>query len=419
MGRMSDRAVAARAQVAVISLHTSPLDRPGSGDSGGMNVEIRAVGERLGAQGIAMDVYTRCAGRGVPEVEALGPMARVIQVPAGPCAPVDKRALPELVPRFVDAVVDRAEAEARYDLVHAHYWLSGPAGEAASARWGVPLVTSFHTLGELKNLAGDDAGAEPPVRLEGERRAVAASDLILVPTPNEGRELVRLYGADPAHIRVVPPGVDAARFVPRPRPSSRPPTVLFVGRLQPMKGPDVAIRTVAEARRKAPSVAGGLRLLVVGGPGGHDGPAYLEALRRLTADVGLEGLVTFLPPVRHEELPEVYSSADVLIMSSRSESFGLAALEAQACGVPVVGASVGGLRDVVGHGRSGFLVDGHHPGPYADRLLEMLTDPALAARLSAGARTRALRFSWDRTVRGVLDAYGGLLPERAAVAHAG
>jgi D-inositol-3-phosphate glycosyltransferase len=416
MDRMSDRAVPARARVAVISLHTSPLDRPGSGDSGGMNVEIRAVAERLGEQGIAMDVYTRCAGRGVPEVEPLGPMARVIQVPAGPCAPVDKTALPELVPRFVDAVVDRAEAEARYDLVHAHYWLSGPAGEAASARWGVPLVTSFHTLGEVKNLAGDDGGAEPPVRLEGERRAVAASDLVLAPTAEEGRELARLYGADPGLIRVVPPGVDAARFMPSPRPTSRPPTALFVGRLQPMKGPDVAIRAVAEARRKAPSVAGGLRLLVVGGPGGRDGPAYLEGLRGLAAELGLEGLVRFLPPVPHEELPEVYSGADVLIMPSRSESFGLAALEAQACGVPVIGASVGGLRNVVDHGRSGFLVDGHRQGPYADRVLEVLADPDLAARLSAGARARALRFSWDRTVRGVLDAYVELLSEPAAVA---
>jgi D-inositol-3-phosphate glycosyltransferase len=419
MGEMSDRAAPPRARVAVISLHTSPLDQPGSGDSGGMNVEIRAVGERLGAYGMAVDVYTRCAGRGVPEVEPLGPMARVIQVPAGPCAPVEKTDLPGFLPRFVDAVLDRAEAEGRYDLVHAHYWLSGPAGAAASARWGVPLVTSFHTLGKVKNLSEEDG--EPPVRLRGEGRAIAASDLILVPTAEESRHLAGLYGADPARIRVVPPGVDAARFAPSGSPGRRngPPTALFVGRLQPMKGPDVAIRAVAEARRRAPAVAGNLRLVIIGGAGGAQGPDYVDGLRRLAAGLGIEGDVRFIPPVPHDSLPEVYSSADVLIMPSRSESFGLAGLEAQACGLPVIGASVGGLRTVVDHGWTGFLVEGQGPSRYADRLIEVLSAPALAARLSAGARARALRFSWDRTVRGVLDAYGELLPHRATVARAG
>jgi D-inositol-3-phosphate glycosyltransferase len=384
-----------------------------------MNVEIRAVGERLGAHGIAVDVYTRCAGRGVPEVEPLGPMGRVIQVPAGPCAPVEKTDLPGFLPRFVDVVLERAEAEGRYDLVHAHYWLSGQAGAAASARWAVPLVTSFHTLGKVKNLAGADR--EPPVRLRGEGRAIAASDLILVPTGEEGRQLAGLYGADPGRIRVVPPGVDAAKFAPSRSPGRRdgPATALFVGRLQPMKGPDVAIRAVAEARRRAPAVAGDLRLVIVGGAGGARGRAYAEGLRRLAAGLGIEGDVRFIPPVPHDSLPEVYSGAAVLIMPSRSESFGLAALEAQACGLPVIGSSVGGLRTVVDHGRTGFLVEGHDPSRYADRLIEVLAVPALAPRLSSAARGRALRFSWDRTVRGVLDAYGELLPERATVARAG
>jgi D-inositol-3-phosphate glycosyltransferase len=412
---VSDPVQAARARIAVISLHTSPLDQPGTGDSGGMNVEIRTLSERLADRGVAVDVFTRCAGRGVPEVDRLGPLSRVIQVPAGPCAPVGKAQLPGLVPTFVDSVVSRAEAEGPYDLVHAHYWLSGRAASAAKTRWEVPLVASFHTLGEVKNLAGGVKPVEPAVRLAGEREAVLAADRILAPTPMEAENLARLYGADPARIRVVPPGVDAGRFRARDREAAKAAlglegrVAMFVGRLQPLKGPDVAIRTVAEARRLAPELTRDLVLAVVGGPSG-EGPAYLAGLRRLAADAGIEDRVHFLDTYAHERLPEVYSAAEVLLMPSRSESFGLAALEAQACGVPVVAAARGGLRWTVAHGASGYLIPGHDPGPYARRVLDVLGNPALAARLSAGARERALSFGWDQTVAGVLDAYAELAP---------
>lgn len=414
MDVMSDRAALAR--IAVISLHTSPLDQPGTGDSGGMNVEVRELSERLAGRDVAVDVYTRCAGRGVPEVDVLGPLFRVVQIPAGPCAPVDKDSLPDLVPGFVDSLVDRAEAPGSYDLVHAHYWLSVPAGARAKARWGVPLVASFHTLGEVKNLAPEIGRTEPVVRMAGERDAANVADLILAPTEEESNNLVALYGADRGRIRVVPPGVDPAWFAPRPRAASRRalgidgPLALFVGRLQPLKGPDVAIRALAEARRAAPDVAGNLTLVVVGGPSGPNGPAYVEGLRRLARQLGVAGAVRFFGPIRHENLPQIYSAADLLVAPSRSESFGLAALEAQACGVPVVAAGVGGLRSVVRDNRSGFLLGDHDPASYGRAMIRILRDPAAAARLSGEGRRQAREFSWERTVGGVMDAYGELLP---------
>jgi D-inositol-3-phosphate glycosyltransferase len=423
---MSDPTAFPRARIAVISLHTSPLDQPGTGDSGGMNVEIRALTEGLAAHGVAVDVYTRCAGRGVPEVDRLGPTARIIQVPAGPCAPVEKATLSGLLPDFVDSVLARAEELGSYDLVHAHYWLSGPAAAAAKVRWGTPLVLSFHTLGEVKNRAAGLGISEPVVRLEGERDGISVADRILVPTPSEADHLVELYGAARDRIRVVPPGVDPDLFEPGDRAAARKALglpgdrlILFVGRLQPLKAPDVAIRAVAEARRLAPAVGQGVVLAVVGGPSGTDGAAYVGRLRRLAQEEGIGDRVIFLPPRPHHELPSLYRAADVLVMPSRSESFGLAALEAQACGVPVVASAVGGLRTIVAHGASGFLVPGHAPASYADRLVEILRDPGLAGRLATGARERALRYSWDQTVEGVVDAYGEFLPDLLAAARAG
>jgi D-inositol-3-phosphate glycosyltransferase len=416
-----------RARVAVVSLHTSPLDQPGTGDSGGMNVYIREVAGRLARRGVAVDVFTRCAGRGVPEVENLGPLTRVIQVNAGPCAPVPKDELPALVPLFVSHVMDRYWSQGRpYDLIHAHYWLSGSVGTVARSRWSVPLVASFHTLGEVKNRALSRVAWEPPARLLGERQAIMASDRILAPTPLEAEHLKALYGAPADRIRIVPPGVDNETFRPRPKEEARdrlglggsPRVVMFLGRIQPLKGPDVAIRTVAEAIRRDESATRGLVLAVVGGPSGSGGISQLDSLADLARSLGIGDRVRFLAPRPHEELPWVYSAADVLLMPSRSESFGLAALEAQACGVPVVASVVGGLRYVVADRRSGFLVEGHDPRRHATRLLELLREPELSRRLSIGAVEQAARYPWTETVEGVLDVYGELIPEldRTAVA---
>lgn len=403
-----------RARVAVVSLHTSPLDQPGTGDSGGMNVYIRSVARELGRRGVEVDVFTRCAGRGVPEVQPLGPRSRVIQMQAGPCAPVPKADLPRHVRRFGEALSERIGGG--YDLVHAHYWLSGWAGWTAAARWGIRLVASFHTLGKVKNrfLAPGDV-PEPIVRLSGERDVIRTADRVLVPTAEEASHLVGLYGAAPDRIRVISPGVDRAVFSPRSRATARAAlglegkrVALFAGRFQPHKAPEVAIRAVAEARRRAPGVAGDLVLAMVGGPSG--GSASVERLREVADRAGVSDGVRFFAPVPHERLAEMYAAADLVLVPSRSESFGLVALEAQACGVPVIASDVGGLRVAVAHGRSGLLVRGHDPAAYAEEMLRVLGDSALADRLSRGARSHAAGFSWGRTADRVLSAYAELLP---------
>jgi D-inositol-3-phosphate glycosyltransferase len=422
MDAMSDDAV--RARVAVVSLHTSPLDQPGTGESGGMNVYVREAAARLGERGIAVDMFTRCAGRGVPEVERVGPHGRVIQLQAGPCAEVAKPELPELAPGFADALLARVEAEGiDYDLVHSHYWLSGPAALAASRRWGVPLVTSFHTLGHVKELArAPGQEPEPPERRAGERELVSGADRILAATPAEAGHLIELYDARPDRIRVVPPGVDGSRFRPGRRTEARRAlglegsrVALFVGRLQPLKGPDVAIRGLAEAIRLDRRATRDLVLVMVGGP---SGPAALDELRDLAASLGVSDRLVLLPPRPHGEMPAVYAAADVALVPSRSESFGLVALEAQACGVPVVASSVAGLRYVVGHGQGGFLVSRDDASGVGGRVVDILRAPDLARSLSAGAVAQASMYPWEATADRLVSVYGELVsalsPRRVA-----
>jgi D-inositol-3-phosphate glycosyltransferase len=419
MAWMSLLGEAPRLRVAMISLHTSPLDPPGIGDSGGMNVYVRSVAKRLAERGVAVDVFTRCEGRAVPEVEAIGDLLRVIQVPAGPCAPVRKDKVAQLLPEFSRALLARRELEGiHYDLVHAHYWLSGSAAEVTKARWAVPLVASFHTLGRVKNRALDEGSREPPQRLRVEHSVIAEADRILAPTPAEAAHLIELYGADHRRIRLVPPGVDLDRFRPGNAVAAKvrlglggKRVVLFVGRLQKLKGPDVAIRAVAEAIRAHPAATEGLELVLVGGPsGGEDRILEATRLMELAATENVSERVHFYPPVPHEELPDIYAAADVLLAPSRSESFGLVALEAQACGVPVVAAAVGGLPYVVADGTTGLLVPGEDPRAYAERLIAVLTDPPLARRLSANGTARAAGYSWDLTTDRMISVYSELLP---------
>ena len=407
-----------RPRVAVLSFHTSPQDQPGTGDSGGMNVYVREVADRLAEQGVDVDVFTRCAGRGVPTVEELAPGNRLIQVQSGPCAPVDKQDLHHLVPGFLSGVLERQQAEgARYDLVHSHYWLSGWIGDKVKEIWGVPLVVSFHTLGRVKNRSlARDEGPEPPARLEGELRVVEGADRILAPTPVEAAHLVGLYGADPDRIRIVPGGVDHEIFFPRAREEARRRLHLtgvrlavFVGRLQPHKGPDVAIRALAEAIARAPELTRDLVLAVVGGSSGHS-PAGDEVARLmdLAGALGVGERVMFFPPQPQHRLADFYAAAEAVLVPSRSESFGLVALEAQACGTPVVAADTGGLRFVVRDGVTGFLVPGHDPGDYAERLVQLLTDRVGARRMSDAAAVHALRFSWDETAAAMVRLYRSL-----------
>ena len=405
-------------RVAVLSVHTSPLDQPGSGDSGGMNVYIRAVAERLIEHGVQVDVFTRCRGGDPAEVVELADGVRVVSLKAGPCTPVPKADLPRYLPEFLGGVLRRARADGQgYDIIHSHYWLSGWVGSSAKDILGVPLVASFHTLGKVKNYSlARGERAEPAVRLAGEERVIADADRILAPTPSEAAQLVGLYRADPDHIRIVPPGVDHTIFFPRSRAAARERLhlsglrlALYVGRLQAHKGPDVAVRTLAEAVARDPEATRDLVLAIVGGPSGSGQGAGVARLMELAGALGVSERVMLFPPLPQPRLADVYAAADVVLVPSRSESFGLVALEAQACGTPVVAAAVGGLRFVVRDGQTGFLVEGHDPGDHAERLLQILREPRLAEDLGVAAAREALRFTWDATAAELAAVYRELL----------
>lgn len=411
-----------RPRVAVVSLHTSPLDQPGSGDSGGMNVFIRAAAERVAALGVDVDVFTRCRGHDLPEVQELGGRSRLINVKAGPCAPIPKDELPRYLGEFLGGVLRRERLEQTgYDLVHTHYWLSGWVGRTTKEIWGVPLVASFHTLGKVKNysLAFGET-QEPTTRLAGEEHVIAEADRLVAATPAEASQLVGLYGADADRIRVIPPGVDHGLFFPRPRGQARERLhltgvrlLLFVGRLQAHKGPDLAVRSLAEAIARDPAATGDVVLAVVGGPSGAGHGAEVARLMTLATVLGVGERVIFFPPQPQSRLADFYAAADIVLVPSRSESFGLVALEAQASGVPVVGAAVGGLRYIVEDGVTGYLVEGHDPADHADRILALLADPAAARRMGKAAVARSMRFSWDATAAEVLHVYRELFDAAA------
>jgi D-inositol-3-phosphate glycosyltransferase len=404
-------------RAAVLSVHTSPVDQPGTGDSGGMNVYIKSVATRLQDRGVDVDLFTRCRGGLDHETKHLTSHAHVVAIKAGPCAPIPKADVPRYLPEFLGGVIRHAKMHGyRYDVVHSHYWLSGWVGNAIKELWDVPLVSSFHTLGKVKNysLAPGEA-AEPSARIAGESRVIAASDRILAATPAEAGQLVGLYRAEPDHIRLVPPGVDHTMFTPRDRTAAQARLylqglrlALFVGRLQSHKGPDVAIRTIAEAVARDPVGAADLQLAIVGGPSGTE-IGEVARLMDLATALGVGDRVMLFPPQPQERLADFYAAADAVLVPSRSESFGLVALEAQACGTPVIAARVGGLPFVVEDGRTGFLVEGHDPAEHAERLLQVLRSPELHASLGAEAAHRALRFTWDVTADEVARAYRELL----------
>ena len=407
-------------RVAVLSVHTSPTDQPGVGDSGGMNVYIRAVAERLARGGVDVDLFTRCRGGADHETKELSSHVRVISVKAGPCAIVPKTDLPRFLPEFLGGVIRQTKAEGRgYDIVHSHYWLSGWVGRAARELWGAPLIASFHTLGKVKNYSlARGEQPEPSIRLEGEQRIIAEADRILAPTPAEAGQLVGLYRANPGRVRLVPPGVDHTIFTPRARVPAQERLhltglrlALYVGRLQPHKGPDVAIRTIAEAVARDPEGTAHLQLAIVGGPSGGDGGEVARLMELATA-LDVADRVMLFPPQPQPRLADFYAAADVVLVPSRSESFGLVALEAAACGTPVVASAVGGLRYVVEDGVTGSLVEGHDPTDHAEAVLRVLREPGLQSSLGEAAARRALHLTWDVTAREVRSVYDDLLRTR-------
>ena len=412
-------------RVAMLSVHTSPLDQPGTGDAGGMNVYIVELARRLAALGTQVEVFTRATRSDLPPSVELADGVLVRHVIAGPFEGVDKAELPAQLCAFTSGVL-RAEAVREpgyYDLVHSHYWLSGHVGWLAAERWQVPLVHSAHTLAKVKNLALAEGDLpEPKARVIGETQVVEAADRLVANTEDEAAALVDLYGADPARVATVAPGVDLEAFRPGDRRTARRRVgvpedavlLLFVGRIQPLKAPDVLVRAAARLLEDDPALRRRLVVAVLGGPSGS-GTAEPEALARLAAQLGVEDVVRFAPPVPRHELADWYRAADVTVVPSYNESFGLVAVEAQACGTPVVASRVGGLTTAVSDTVSGVLVDGHDPADYAAALDALVRQPRLRARLSAGALAHARRFGWEHTATSVLDVYTEAVRETTGV----
>jgi D-inositol-3-phosphate glycosyltransferase len=409
--------------VAVLSVHTSPMEQPGTGDAGGMNVYIVETAVRMARRGVPVEIFTRATSSEQPPVAELAPGVLVRHVAAGPFEGLGKQDLPSQLCAFTAGVL-RAEARQEpgwYGVVHSHYWLSGQVGWLARDRWGVPLVHSAHTLARVKNAAlAEGDTPEPMVRVIGEDQVVAEADRLVANTEAEARQLVELCDADPLRTVAVPPGVDLDRFRPGDRLASRaalglaPDAVVlaFVGRIQPLKAPDVLLRAAAELLHRDPSLRDRLVVLIVGGPSGS-GLTEPTSLHRLADSLGITDVMRFLPP-QGEGLADVYRAADVVAVPSHNESFGLVALEAQACGTPVVAARVGGLPVAVAHGRSGLLVPGHGSGQWADALARVALAPRRRDELALGAVVHAREFSWDRTTDALLDTYAGAADEFTA-----
>ncbi|MGQ0631250.1 MAG: D-inositol-3-phosphate glycosyltransferase [Sporichthyaceae bacterium] len=410
-------------RIATLSVHTSPLDQPGVGDAGGMNVYIAEVAKRLAAFGVEVEIFTRTTSSDTPPVVELAPGVLVRHVTAGPFEGLAKEDLPAQLCAFTTGVL-RAEAArepGHYDLVHSHYWLSGQVGWLAAERWGIPLVHSMHTMAKVKNAAlavGDTA--EPASRVIGESQVVEAADRLVANTDEEARQLVDLYAAAPDRVEVVAPGVDLDTFFPPVSPGARAQlraqlglardaeVLLFVGRIQPLKAPDVLLRAVAELLRIDPARRERLVVVVVGGPSGS-GTGEPESLQKLAVELGITDLVRFAPPVPQVDLAQWYRAADLTVVPSYSESFGLVAVESQACGTPVVAAAVGGLRTAVSEGESGILVHGHEPRDWAHALLGLLANPGRRAELGEGAVVHAQRFGWSATAAALLGVYSRAL----------
>ncbi|MEU4201048.1 glycosyltransferase [Streptomyces sp. NPDC039022] len=430
-------------RVAMLSVHTSPLHQPGTGDAGGMNVYIVELARKLASLNIEVEIFTRATTGTLPPAVELAPGVLVRHVDAGPYEGLAKEELPAQLCAFTHGVMQAwaGHRPGYYDLVHSHYWLSGHVGWLAAERWGVPLVHAMHTMAKVKNaaLAAGDT-PEPAARVIGETQIVRAADRLIANTDEEAAELMRHYEAGADKVAVVHPGVNLDRFRPAgpAAPSAGAPVTdeapsdtaasrsaararlglpqdalipLFAGRIQPLKAPDILLRAVAVLLDEDPSLRSRLVVPVVGGPSGS-GLAKPEGLQKLAARLGIADVVRFRPPVGQEQLADWYRAASVLVMPSYSESFGLVAVEAQACGTPVIAAAVGGLPVAVHDGVSGFLISGHDPADYARALGRFARDTSLAGRMGAAAARHARSFGWDTAAAATAEVYTAAVQER-------
>ncbi|MBW1604314.1 D-inositol-3-phosphate glycosyltransferase [Streptomyces sp. JJ66] len=410
-------------RVAMLSVHTSPLHQPGTGDAGGMNVYIVELARQLARLGTEVEVFTRATTGGLPPTVELAPGVLVRHVDAGPYEGLKKEELPAQLCAFTHGVM-RQWARHRpgyYDLVHSHYWLSGHVGWLAAQRWGVPLVHAMHTMAKVKNAAlAEGDTPEPAARVIGETQIVRAADRLVANTAEEAEELRRHYDADPDRTAVVHPGVNLTRFTPGdgraaartrlglPQDAFIP---LFAGRIQPLKAPDVLLRAVRVLLDADPALRGRLVVPVVGGPSGT-GLAKPEGLQKLAARLGIADVVCFRPPQDQEALADWYRAASVLVMPSYNESFGLVAIEAQASGTPVVAAAVGGLPVAVRDGVTGYLVAGHDPADYARALRRLADEPERVTRMGAAAAAHARAFGWAAAAHRTAEVYADALAAR-------
>lgn len=407
--------------IAVVSYHTSPLARPGTRDSGGLNVYVRELSREMAKRGNTMDIFTRRTDTDTPGIVHIDGGTRVITLAAGPFE-ADKTAQRWYLETFRKAVMDWAEQGNRepgtgnlgdetrpltYDLVHSHYWMSGWVGQTLADCWDAPHVVMFHTLAEAKN-RHHLSEREPRYRIAGERTVVQGADRIVCASDGEREMLAELYGASKARVSVVPCGVDVDKFRPMDTLAAKRalgldpqvPVLLFVGRIEPLKGIDVLIRAASQ-------LEGRFQLLVVGGDYKDD--SRTSDLKQLAGDLGVSGKIVFVDAVAHDDLPDVYNAADICVVPSYYESFGLVALEAMSCGVPVIASRVGGLKETVQDGRTGYLVPWRCPEPFAERLDLLLMNESLRRSLGEEAREVALRYRWSEVAAQVEKLYHELV----------
>ena len=406
-------------------VHTCPLEQAGIGDAGGMNIYVAESAARMAAQGVEVDIFTRRDHLDLPAVVELSPGVNVHHLDAGHDLHWTKEQVPahfkELTAEFKKAL----SSDQSYDLIHSHYWLSGKVAMPVAKELKLPLIHTMHTMARVKNLnLAEGETPEPMIRVQGETQIVAAANALTANTDAEAASLVSLYDACPDIVHVVTPGVDLYNFTPGAgRLAARKVlgidadahVITFVGRIQPHKGPELLIRATSEVLLHSPQLRPKLRVYIVGGASGANG-SEVERLKELVVWLGIEDVVKFNPPVPRAELPNWYRAADLVCVPSYSESFGLVALEAQACGTPVVATAVGGLRTAVADGISGVLVDGHDPRAWSSVLARLLQEPQRRVLLSMGAIEHASHFGWDATARGTLDIYDQVITEAARAA---
>ena len=402
-------------------VHTSPLDQPGAGDAGGMNIYVVESAERMAAMGVSVDIFTRRHSPDLPDIVELSSGVRVRHLNIGANS-ATKEELPALIPNISEAFSTVLENE-KYDVIHSHYWISGKVAMPVAKKFGIPLAHTMHTMARVKNMnLAEGERPEPMIRVQGETQVVAAADALIANTDAEAASLVSLYEACPDYVSVVSPGVDLYTFTTgNGRKAAREAVGLpqdahilaFVGRIQPHKGPEVLIRAVAEMLNHSPHLRPKLITIIMGGASGS-GLGEVERLKDLVSWLNISDVVRFENPVPRAQIPQWYRAADLVCVPSYSESFGLVALEAQACGTPVVATAVGGLRTAVADGISGVLVDGHDPRAWSSVLARLIQEPQRRVLLSMGAIEHASHFGWDATARGTLDIYDRIIATSAS-----